>query len=119
MAIDTAYCQGLNRHTHLLIRRQVRARFGDEWTQQQLRETKAEIQHMITEAMRDHKSATRKKVAAVKLNDSESVVGLRATNALEGALVPTPLDEAVDLPVLAHSVLLPSFNVSTQAWRAA
>jgi putative transposase len=118
-AIDVEYCQGLTRHTHLLIRRQARARFGDEWTQQQLREAKAEIQQMIAEALRDHKTATRKKVASVKLHDSESAIGLRASNALEAALVPTPLEVPVDLPVLSNAVLLPTFNVSQHERRLA
>lgn len=118
-AIDVEYCQGLTRHTHLLIRRQVRARFGDEWNQQQLSEAKADIQQLIADALRDHKSATRKKVAAVKLHDSESAIGLRASNALEAALVPAPLDAPVDLPVLSNAVLLPTFNVSQHERRLA
>lgn len=118
-AIDVEYCQGLNRHTHLLIRRQVRARFGDEWNQQQLREAKAEIQQLIAEALRGHKSATRKKVAAVKLHDSESAIGLRASNALDAALAPTTLDTSVELPVLSNTVLLPTFHVSQHEWRRA
>lgn len=118
-AIDVEYCQGLTRHTHLLIRRQVRVRFGDEWNKRQLREAKVEIQQMIAEALRDHKSATRKKVAAVKLHDSESAMGLRAANALDAALVPTSLDAPVDLPVLSNAVLLPTFNVSQHERRRA
>jgi putative transposase len=118
-AIDTEYCQGLNRHTHLLVKKLARSKFGDEWTQEQLREAKAEIQRMISDALRDHKSAKRKLAAAVKLHDSEAAVGLRAGQALSTALEPTSLDSPVDLPVLSNAVLLPTFNVSRRERGAA
>lgn len=111
-AIDTEYCRGLNRHAHLLVKKLARAKFGDEWTQEQLREAKAEIQRMISDALSDHKTAKRKLAAAVKLHDSEAAVGLRAGQALSTALEPTSLDSPVDLPVLSNAVLLPTFNVS-------
>ncbi len=98
-ALDLEYCEGLNRHTHLLIRQQVRARFGDEWTQQQLREAKAEIQQMISHAMLDHKAAKRKKAASLKLRDSEDVLGARAEQALKGAIAPHVLDDQPDFPL--------------------
>lgn len=118
-ALDAEYCEGLNRHTHRLIRQQVRARFGDEWTQQQLRDAKAEIQQMIGQAMRDHKAAKRKKAASLKLRDSEDVLGMRAEQALEGAMAPRVLDDQPEFPLHASAVLLPNFNVSEQARRSA
>jgi putative transposase len=118
-AIDLEYCQGLNRHTHRLIRKQVRARFEDAATQQQLREAKAAIQQMIADALRDHKTGKRKMAAAAKLHDSEAAVGLRAGQALANALEPTCLETPVELPVLSSAVLLPTFNVSQHEWRPA
>lgn len=118
-ALDAEYCEGLNRHTHRLIRQQVRARFGDEWTQQQLRDAKSEIQQMIGQAMRDHKAAKRKKAASLKLRDSEDVLGMRAEQALESAMAPHVLDDQPEFPLHASAVLLPNFNVSEQARRAA
>jgi putative transposase len=56
-AIDSEYCAGLNRHTHRLIKQQARSRFGDESTQQQLREAKADIQKMLADALGNHKKA--------------------------------------------------------------
>ena len=109
----------MNRHAHLLVKKLARARFGDEWTQEQLREAKAEIQQMISDALRDHKSAKRKMAAAVQLKDSDEAVGLRAGQALSTALEPTSLDSPVDLPVLSSAVLLPTFNVSRRERGAA
>lgn len=117
-ALDTEYCDGLNRHTHRLIRQQVRARFGDEWTQQQLRDAKAEIQQMIAQAMLDHKAAKRKKAASLKLRDSEDILGARAEQSLKSAMAAHVLDDQPDFPLHTNAVLLPNFNVSEQARRA-
>lgn len=116
-AIDMEYCRGLNRHTHLLIRKQVRARFGDDWTQQQLRDAKAVIQQMIADALRDHKTAKRKMAAAVRLHDSEATMRTRAEQALSSTIEPVVLDAAADMAALSNSVLLPTFNVSNHEWR--
>jgi len=114
-ANDQDYCEGLNRHSHLLVRRQVIKRFGDEWTQQQLREAKAEIQQMIAEALRSHKTANRKKAAAFSMQDSDAATAARASDAMDQALQPLILEKAPPLPVLAQSTLLPKFNISTQS----
>lgn len=114
-ANDQEYCEGLNRHSHLLVRRQVIKRFGDEWTQQQLREAKAEIQQMIADALRSHKTANRKKAAAFSMQDSDAATAARASEAMDQALQPLILEKAPPLPVLAQSTLLPKFNISTQS----
>lgn len=114
-ATDMEYCRSLNRHTHLLVRRQVTERFGDEWTQQQLRATKAEIQQMIADALFDHKAAKRKMAAARSFQDSDSSIGLRANQALKKSIQPVSLDESPVLPTLAASTLLPQFNISIQS----
>jgi len=118
-ALDAEYCEGLNRHTHRLIRQQVRSRFGNEWTQQQLRDAKAEVQQMISQAMLDHKAAKRKKAASLKLRDSEDALRVRAEQSLKGAMAAQLLDEQPDVPLHANAVLLPNFNVSEQTRRAA
>lgn len=118
-AIDQDYCEGLNRHSHLVVRRQVVQRFGDEWTQRQLREAKAEIQQMIANALRGHKAAKRKMAAAHSMQDSDSAIGLRASQAMDQSLQPLLLEKAPALPVLAQSTLLPTFKISVQNLGAA
>lgn len=111
-AVDTDYCQGLNRDTHRLNRRRVIERFGNEWTQQQLREVKAEIQALVDAAIGHHKAVKRKRATAAKMVDSESVLGLRESIALTDAMQRFDLDPEPPLPTLASSTLLPRFDVS-------
>lgn len=113
-AVDSEYCEGISRHTHRLIRQQVRARFGDEWTQQHLRDTKAEIQQMIQAAMHEHKAAKRKKAASDKLRDSDAALGLRAKKALNSATEPVDLGIEPDVILHSSAVLLPSLSISEQ-----
>jgi len=111
-AVDTDYCQGLNRDTHRLNRRRVIERFGDEWTQQQLREAKAEIQALVDAAIGHHKAMKRKRATAAKMVDSESALGMRESNALADSMRRADLDPEPPLPTLASSPLLPRFDVS-------
>jgi len=113
-AIDADDCRGVNRHAHLLVVRMVRERHGDQWTQQQLRAARAEVRQMIDDGVRAHKAGKRKESAARKLNDSDSVMNLRAERALDSSLQPALLDPASELPILAAATLLPKFNVTVQ-----
>lgn len=113
-AIDADECKGINRHAHLAVTRMVRARFGNEWTQQQLRETRAEVRQMIEEGTRAHKTAKRKESASRKLKDSDSALKLRAEHALGNSMQPATLDPAPPLPVLVSTAALPKFNSTVQ-----
>lgn len=114
-AVDRDYASGVNRYTHQLICAETRRRFTDAWTHAQLLVVKAEIQAIVDEAVRAQKKATRKKVAKLKLTDSEQVIHGDSQEALQTARQqvdpapkPTrPLDSG-------HGDALPAFNVSTQ-----
>ena len=113
-AVDIDEYRGVNRHAHRLVMNMVRQRHGDDWTQQQVRAARAEVRQMIDEGMRAHKTAKRKEAAARKLKDSDSVLNLRASQALDTSLQPAPLESVSELPVLAAATMLPKFNVSAQ-----
>lgn len=114
-AIDADDCRGINRHAHMLVMRIVQKRYGDQWTQQQLRATRAEVRQMIDDGVRSHKAGKRKVAAAQKLNDSEAVMNLGAQQALDDSLEPAPLDPTPELPMLATAALLPTFNLTVQS----
>ena len=113
-AIDADECLGINRHAHMLVMRMVRQRYGDKWTQQQLRAARAEVQKMIDDGVRANKAAKRKESAARQLQDSDSVMKLRASQALDTSFQPAQLESASDLPALAAAIVLPQFNVTAQ-----
>lgn len=112
-AVRLDYAQGLNRHVHLLVCAETRKRFGDQWTYEQLREVKLEIQAIVDAAVRAKKTGTRKAAAAATLTDSHQVFGRTADGALGRACVvsdaepapPEPLDPGLDdeLPVFSTS----------------
>lgn len=111
-AVDQDYTLGLNRHTHMLVRNLVRERFKDEWTHQQLREAKAEIQAMVAEALKDHKTAKRKAAAAARLHDSEEVLGTRPTPSLDAAEIPADPNAGDEIPIHQIPAVLPQFGSS-------
>lgn len=73
-AVDTDYVSGLNRHVHKLVCEDVRRRFTDEWTNEHLRQVKAEIQAIVDKAIADKKTAKRKGSARARALDSEAVI---------------------------------------------
>lgn len=73
-AVDQQYAKGLTRHAHLIARRIAAKRFGDQWTQSELREAKEEINEIIARALDDKKMGTRKAAARVLVHDSEQVL---------------------------------------------
>lgn len=113
-AIKIDYAQGLNRHVHLLVCAETRSRFGDQWTYEQLREVKSEIQAIVDAAIREKKTGTRKAAAVARMTDSEQVLATFANRALINAcdrrsaeIKPLePLDPGVDdqLPEFFSSV---------------
>jgi len=94
-AVNQDYAAGLNRHVHLLVCAEARARFGDAWTDAELLEAKATIQAIVDAAIRDKKMSKRKGVAALGASDSESVIGAdveQLAEAAEAAQAPVTLD---------------------------
>lgn len=89
LAIDQDYARGLSRHVHKLIRAEVRKRFNDRETREQLLQVKAEIQAVVKAAVADKKAGTRKRSAALRLVDSENKLGNRASDAFSNASMPT------------------------------
>jgi putative transposase len=94
-AIDQDYACGLNRHVHALIRAEVRRRFNDRETREQLLLVKAEIQAVVRAAVVNKKAGVRKRSAALRLVDSENKLGNRANDELAQASVPR---ESIDEP---------------------
>ena len=91
-AIQVEYASGVNRYVHRLVCAEARKRFGDEWTYEQLRQVKSEIQAIVDESIRAKKSGTRKVVATVNLTDSEQVLGRTSGDALARACEPRKVD---------------------------
>lgn len=92
-AIDLEYASGINRHVHKLVREEVRKRFNDAETRANLLAVKAEIRAVVLAAIRAKKTRTRKRSAAVRLSDSEAVLGARPAHALSLASVPAAADD--------------------------
>lgn len=87
-AVDQDYACGLNRHVHALIRAEVRRRFNDRETREQLLMVKAEIQEMVKAAVAAKKAGMRKRSSALRMVDSENKLGTRADDALNNAFQP-------------------------------
>jgi putative transposase len=112
-AVDTVYTSGLNRYVHRMICAETRKRFTDKWTQQQLLLVKAEIQAIVKTAVAAKKTKARKKVAALDLLDSDSVLSPRTDDPLEAARAPIYTEFAPDLDLDVDSEeVLPSFSKS-------
>ena len=77
-AVDAEYAKGLNKHMHLLIRQYTAKKHGDRWSDEQLLESKAEIQAIVAAAIQDKKMANRKQAAILTANDSEQVLAGKA-----------------------------------------
>lgn len=87
-AIDQEYAAGLNRYVHQLVCGEVRKRFGDAWTNEQLLLVKSEIQAIVDQAVRSKKVGTRKQAASQMLTDSEQVITGREKDVLQRAFTP-------------------------------
>lgn len=101
-AVNQSYAAGVNRHVHLLVCAEARARFGDSWRDDQLLEAKITIQEIVDTAMRDKKMKSRKGAAVAVALDSESVISPDVSEcyeAVEGAQ--RPLDVGALEPTLA------------------
>lgn len=68
------YAENLTRHTHRLIRANARKRFGDDYEDSKLLESRAEIEALIKQALRDKRMGSRKIGASFLMHDSESVL---------------------------------------------
>ncbi|WP_159602397.1 DDE-type integrase/transposase/recombinase [Hydrogenophaga sp. PBL-H3] len=108
-AVDQAYCQGLTRHVHLMVRQEVNRRFGNQWQQQQLLEVKREIQAMVAAAMKAHKAGKRKQAAAQSMVDSNDVLNQHKA-AFEGARRPSGMDSEEFLHTVPSASPLPKYT---------
>lgn len=77
-AVDAGYAKGLSKHMHLLIRQYTAKKYGDQWSDEQLLESKAEIQAIVAAAIQDKKMANRKQAAILMVHDSEQALAGKA-----------------------------------------
>lgn len=102
-AVNMEYAEGLSRHMHILIRAYAKKKYGNEYSEDQILEAKAEIRAIVGEAVSSKKMATRKTTAKLNSNNSESVFD-KETITLDRAqkpvtpkyLTPEPLDPGLD-----------------------
>lgn len=110
-AIDQEYACGMHRHAHSLVRDEVRRRFGDEHTRQQLLLVKAEIQAIVKAAIRHKKAGVRKKAAALRLESSEAVLGTQPIEAFNSTRLSQPSDTETEITLYDTSdEVLPSYG---------
>jgi len=112
-AVNQEYSAGVNRYVHQLVCAEVRLRFGDSWTNDQLLNVKGEIQAIVDEAVRGKKAGNRKKGASMALSDSEQIIDGTDTSALKRACQqsdPTPKPRTPIAPGMDDE--LPEFHQS-------
>lgn len=101
-AVDIEYASGLSRYMHLLIREYAKKKYGSDVTDDLVLQSKAEIQVIVTDALKDKKMGTRKKAAVAQMHDSEGVLNNGASLASAQQPVskpdqaPEPLDPGLD-----------------------
>lgn len=101
-AVDSEYANGLSRYMHVLIREYTKKKYGQDWTEDQLLQSKAEIQALVAGAFNNKKMGTRKKAAVVQMNDSEDVLkgvdpfAQAQKPVVEPSHTPEPLDPGLD-----------------------
>ena len=101
-AVDIEYGNGLTRYMHVLIREYTKKKYGQSWTDDQVLQSKAEIQAIVNDALKDKKMGTRKKAAVAQMHDSEDVLnnGNALTRAQQPVVEPThtpdPFDPGLD-----------------------
>lgn len=88
------YADGLPRDIHRLVREHARKRFGDNCLSAQLLESRAEIEALVQQALKNKKMGYRKTGAGILQHDSESI--LRGQDALAEAR--RPLRKAKETP---------------------
>jgi putative transposase len=106
-AVNQDYAAGINRHVHLLVCAEARARFGDSWRDDQLLEAKATIQAIVDAAIRDKRMSNRKSAAVMGASDSESVIARDAAEVadeVEAAQKPIVLDAPAPPPAQGPDV---------------
>jgi len=112
-AVDWDYADGLNRHVHALIQAAARKKYGDRPSVNRLLDVKAEIQEMVSGALKSKKMKVRKLGAKLIQHHSEAILKRdpapieKATTVRKSARAsrPVQLDEGLDDD-------LPSFTVS-------
>lgn len=111
-AVDQEYACGMNRHVHTLVKAEVRRRFGDDPTCEQLLLVKAEIQAIVKAAIRHKKAGVRKKAAVLHLENSETILGTQPAEAFNSTCLPQPSDSEVEIALYDTSdEVLPTYGL--------
>lgn len=111
-ATDLDYARGMNRHVHALVRAEVRRRFSNQETRENLLAVKAEIQAIVKAAMLDKKAGVRKRAAALRQEDSEATLGTRPASAFATASTPKSPDDELEFELFSDGADdLPSFQI--------
>ena len=112
-AVDLEYASGLSKHMHMLIREHTKKNHGEHWTNDQLIQSKTEIQEVVAAAVHAKKMNIRKSAAVANSQDSESANRPLSSYAVsteqveqEGA-APPQIDPGLDDD-------LPSFGTTTR-----
>lgn len=111
-AIDSEYANGLSQHLHHLIREYTKKKYGNEYSDDEIRQSKFEIQAIVGEAVKSKKMAIRKKAAVANAANSEAVFD--SENELTKAMNPGQLPNDAEAELLDSGLDddLPDFGVS-------
>lgn len=114
-AVDWDYADGLNRHVHSLIQAAAREKHGNRLNIRRLLDVKAEIQEIVSNALRSKKMKGRKLAAKLSHHTSEAILA-RDASPIEKARSPKKSAKAVQPDQLDAGLDddLPSFHVSTR-----
>ncbi len=112
-ALNQSYASGLRRNVHRMIRQSIRAKCGDNTSEQELLQAKEDIQRIIAASISHKKMAIRKKASALRAVNSESNStvnnelldeALKPINAITPRVLPE-LNAGLDdqLPTFSHT----------------
>lgn len=113
-AVDTEYATGLSRHMHTLIREYTKKKYSGEWSDDQILQSKAEIQAIVASAVNDKKMGTRKKVAMTLAYDSEGVLEQKGSPLARVQKPAAPIEETPEPLDSGMDDDLPDFGTSTK-----
>ncbi len=95
-AVDMEYAKGLTRHMHTLIRAYAKKKYGKAFSDDEVMQSKSEIQSIVSAAVSHKKMGTRKKVAALNQVDSEGVLDQDKNNIADALKTVTPAELSVE-----------------------
>jgi putative transposase len=106
-AVNTEYAAGLTRDMHILIRAYTKKKYGNDYSDDQILESRNELKEIVAKAELNKKMGERKKSAVLVGNDSESLLSddslsidtaQKAVTTKDTASLPTDMDFDDDLP---------------------